>query len=144
MDFAEIFYFKSILPPSHQILYSFLFEMSHPILYITKLTKNSRWVPPRPNFSSLFTLLLLPYHTTFTPLSPFYTLKINRSHHFTHFSLSFSLLYTYFLTFEPKPNVNNWLGRREYKLMGSFCITNSSINFATYYLRGVDWTSSVS
>ena len=102
-----------ILPPSHQVLYSFLFGMSHPILYIPKLTKNSQWVPPLPNFSSLFTLLLLPFHTTFTPLSLFYSLKIDGSHHFTHFSSSFPLLYTYFLTSVPKPNVKNWLGRRE-------------------------------
>ena len=30
-----------ILPPSHPFLYTFFFEMSHPILYISKLTKNS-------------------------------------------------------------------------------------------------------
>ena len=90
--------------------------MSHPILYISKLTKNSKWVPPLPNFSFLFTLLLLPFHTTFTPLSLFYTLKIDGSRHFTHFSFSFPLLYTYFLTSVPKPNVKNWVGRREYNI----------------------------
>ena len=55
-----------------------------------------------------------PFHTTFTPLSSFYTLKINGSHHFTHFSFSFPLLYTYFLTSVPNPNDKKWEGRREY------------------------------
>ena len=58
-------------------------------------------------------LLLFSFHTTFTLLSLFYILKINGSHHFTHFSFSFPLSYTYFLTLVPKPNVNNWVGRKE-------------------------------
>ena len=48
-----------VLPPSQQILYGFL-----PIFYIFKLTKNSQLIPPLPNFSSLFTLLLLPFLTS--------------------------------------------------------------------------------
>ena len=66
--------------------------------------------------------LFFSFPTTFTPPTPFYILKINGSHHFTHFSFSFPLLYTYFLTSVLKPNVKNWVGRREYILLCSVLV----------------------
>ena len=64
--------------------------------------------------------LFFPFHTTFTPLYSFYTLKINGSHHFTHFSFSFPLLYTYFLTSVPNPFDKKWEGRREYHIKDEY------------------------
>ena len=71
---------------------------------------------PLSQFSSFFTLLLL--HSRLL-----YTLKVNEFHHFTYFSLSLPLLYTYILTTVHKPNVKNWLGRREYVLWLKYTFT---------------------
>ena len=108
------YYLTLLIPFVSSNSLRFFFETSHPILYISKLTKNSPWVPPLSNFSSFFTLLLLSFHTIFTQLSSFYTLKISGSHFFTHFSFFFFSLY--FLTSVYKPNVKYWLRRREYDL----------------------------
>ena len=78
----------------HPFLYTFFFGMSLSILYISKLSKNSKFYNIKTNFTYYF-------HLLFT----IYQLNINRSHHFTHFSSSFTLLYTpyFFKNSVPKP-----------------------------------------
>ena len=93
------YHIKTILFLSQPFLYSFIFECSIQFFTFQNL----------PNIvnGSHHIFTFTPFSHYFHSLSPFYTLKINRSHHFTHFCFSFPLLYTYFLTSVPKPNVKN-------------------------------------
>ena len=76
---------KKILFPPQPSLYRFVFEMFHPIIYISKLTKNNQ------------------YHhfLTFLPFSYYFYSTISfwyvRYHHFTHFLfVFFTTSYTFF------------------------------------------------
>ena len=76
---------KNILPLSLLFLYTFFFGWdSH-------------------QFSTFF-----PFHTTFTPLSFLYILKINESHHFHPLFFPFPLFYSYLLTSVPNPFDKKW------------------------------------
>ena len=85
------------------------------------------------------------FHTTFTPLFSFYTLKINGTHHFTHFSFYFSLILYLFINHisVPNPFDKKWEGQRKYisKLIKNnlitplfFPLTNPTTSYTTLYI----------